>query len=265
MSWSSDSSVSNIPGMHSMPIGTGVPPRFPENPNKGTFPRGTFRSPPRGPRLGDNTSYVSGIPPTGQLSRHKGRVGDVWDPPVVAEAADPRTEGTAQAFGGTAGRYFLPFVDPSELPSAADSPPRPNRPTGDAPLDESLRTAHILNRNTLFTLSDYEIIALGKQAEKLQEFGDAANASLQQRAHAERFFNLPLGEIFARTAATVIAVFTDLLHFFRSERAPIRAQMNYQEYSSQLAQIVLKQDRLLYLGVFAVFLSLVFMVIFLSS
>lgn len=248
-----------------MPLGTGVPPRFPENPSKGTFPRGTFRSLPRGPRTEDNTSFVSGNPPTGHLSSHKGQVGDVWDPPVVAEAADPRVEGTAQAFGGTAGRFYLPFVDPAELPSAGDSPPRPPPPRGDTPLDESLRTSFILNRNTMFSLSDYETIALGKQADKLQEFGDIANANLQQQAASERFFNLSVSEILARTAATVVALFTDLLQFFRPDRARVRAQMNYQQYSSQLAQLVLKQDRLIYIGVFAVLLSLLFMIIFLSS
>ena len=71
---------------------------------------------------------------------------------------------------------------------------------------------------------------------------------------SQRFFNLSLNDVVNNTVLTVVAIFVDLLQFKKGD-------INYQD----LAKIFISGDRMIYFGVFLIFLSLLFMVIFLSS
>jgi hypothetical protein len=133
------------------------------------------------------------------------------------------------------------------------------------PMDESMRSVSVLNRNTTFNLSDYEKVMLGKESERLQEYGRQANFDLKRMMDSRRFYNLSLAEIAQRTVLTVIAVFVDLLNYFRPEEKEKREGLSFGEKANRFAGIFVAKERIMYVGVFFVLLSALFMVIFLSS
>jgi len=184
---------------------------------------------------------------------------------IVPRELNPWEEGTPQAFGGTAGSIVAP--DPASLPNVPRSEAglRTNQSVPDSPLDESNRNIAVLNRNTLFSLSDYERIMLMKERDKLQEFSRQANFDLKHMAESRRFYNLSLEEIARNMVLAVVAIFVDVLKFFSPEEKEKREDMTYMQSANRFAMIFLQQERLMYFGVFLVFLSAIFMVVFLSS
>jgi hypothetical protein len=186
--------------------------------------------------------------------------------PVVPEAASTLAEGTAQAFGGTAGTLLV--QDPRTLPSAnlqQQDMAKLRRLIRDTPNDQFARHTAILNRPSLFNISDYETIMLGRQAEKLQGMSNEATQQLKWYSDSKRFFNLSLAEIAQRTALTVVVVLMELVKHFSPEAREKRKYMGWHDQASQFAQIFIMDNRIIYLGVFMVFLSAVFMAVFLSS
>jgi hypothetical protein len=177
---------------------------------------------------------------------------------IVNRQVNPKLEGTPQAFGGTAGSILAP--DPKTLPKIPSENKIP-----DSPIDESNRNIAVLNRNSTFTLSDYERVMLMKERDNLQQFSDEANYHLKKRAESERFYNLSLEEIVRNTILTIITVFVDLINHFSSEAQKERENMSFTERASVLSIIFIKDNRLIYLGTFMVFLSILFMIVFLSS
>jgi len=179
------------------------------------------------------------------------------------EDATPNEVGTPQAFGGTSGKIEQPnpadLPDPLPVQKVGPSAKVPRKGEED-PQEIAGRNLSVLNRETVFTTSDYEKIMLGKEAEKLQEFGQQANYELKRAMEAQRFYNLSLSDVARNTAMTMIAVMVDLLNLSKETSGE-----NYQEKASRVALIFLKEDRMIYVGVFFVLLSLLFMVVFLSS
>lgn len=186
---------------------------------------------------------------------------------------NPQLEGTPQAFGGTAGVIQAP--PPDTLPDIPMSnattnvkqwvPGAPQNDYTDNPENISTQNLSVLNRNKMFTLSDYEKVMLGKEAEKLRKYGQQANFDLKQMMESQRFFNLSLADIAQRTVMTVIAIFVDILNYFNKEEKEKRENMSFQEKANQFAIIFLAKERIIYVGVFLVMLSALFMVVFLSS
>jgi hypothetical protein len=158
------------------------------------------------------------------------------------EDANPETEGTPQSFGGTSGSIESP--DPRTLPNVETN------------VKTNVKT-NVLNKNSLFSIKDYGIIQKGLEAKKLQEFSSGANEQLKKMAMEQRFYNLSLKDIITNTARTMISVFTEILE--------LKNGLGFQEKANQIALILLKGNRLIYVGVFFVLISFLFMLIFLSS
>jgi len=177
---------------------------------------------------------------------------------ITPTVVNPNIEGTPDAFGGTAGitSYKNPNLGRS-LPQLPSTPyaKRQNEKGTSVP-------TNILNDKTLFSYSDYNTMMLSRGKDKLQHLGNKANQYLLQRADSKRFYNLPLGEIINRTVLTVVAVFVDLLHLIKQDKLK---NMNFQEKAKVYANVFIVKDRMVYIGVFFIFMSLLFMVVFLSS
>lgn len=190
---------------------------------------------------------------------------------ITFREVNPQQEGTAQAFGGTAGVIqapppdTLPDVPMSEANLKVDQvvPGSPEQIY--MPHDVALKNLAVLNKNTTFTLDDYQKVMLGKERQKLQDFSDQANYDLQRTMESRRFYNLSLAEIAEKTVLTVIAVFVDILNFFSPEQKKEREDLSYQETANRFANIFVVKERMIYVGVFLVLLSSLFMVVFLSS
>ena len=113
--------------------------------------------------------------------------------------------------------------------------------------------------------SDYNKIMLSKETDNLQKLQDKANQNLLQKANNARFYNLSLSEIVNRTVLVVVAIFNDILYLMKPEEKKKRRDMNYQDLAGIYAKVFLRNDRMIYFGVFLIFISLLFMVVFLSS
>jgi|LakMenEpi03Aug12_release.lakeMendotaPanAssembly.Ray.scaffolds.fasta_scaffold901381_1 cyclophilin family peptidyl-prolyl cis-trans isomerase len=151
----------------------------------------------------------------------------------------------------------------STTPTTPTTPTAPTTPTtSTTPTPTSMSNdisprieSNVLNKNNIFSYSDYNTVMLANEANKLQHLNSMANNELLKTANSQRFFNLSLNDVVNNTVLTVVAIFVDLLQIKK------KGNINYQD----LAKIFISDDRMIYFGVFLIFLSLLFMVIFLSS
>ena len=178
---------------------------------------------------------------------------------ITPTVVNPNLEGTPSAFGGTAGirNYTENKGQIPQLPSTLYEKNQNNK--------GSIVSQNILNDKTLFSYSDYNTLILSKSKNNLQNLGNKANKYLLDQANNKRFYNLPLREIINRTVLTVIAVFVELLHLMEPEEQEKRKNMSFQEKAKVYANVFISKDRMIYVGVFMIFMSLLFMVVFLSS
>jgi hypothetical protein len=122
-----------------------------------------------------------------------------------------------------------------------------------------LPPTNVLNNNNQFSYSDYNTVMLANEANKLQNLNNIANNELLKTANSQRFYNLSLNDVVNKTVLTVVAIFVDLLQL--KKKSSVDNNINYQD----VAKIFIGGDRMIYFGVFLIFLSLLFMVVFLSS
>jgi len=123
----------------------------------------------------------------------------------------------------------------------------------------------ILNNDTTFNYTDFNTVLLSESQNRLKHLGNQANRHLLQIADNQIFYNLSLSEIVDHTILTVIAIFSDLLETTKPDQVEKRKYMNYNEITREYANIFIREDRMIYIGVFMINMSLLFMVIFLSS
>ena len=124
---------------------------------------------------------------------------------------------------------------------------------------------NILNKDNLFSYTDYNNMILSKENNNLNELNNLTNNDLLKNANNKRFFNLSLKEIIDKTILTVVSIFIDLLKLMKPEESIKRENMNYIDNIGVFLNIFIKNDRMVYVGVFLIFISLLFMVVFLSS
>ena len=99
---------------------------------------------------------------------------------------------------------------------------------------------------------------LSREKHRLHNLNKHANRYLLENANSKRFFHLPVDEIINRTVLTIIAIFVDLLNLMKPEEQNKMKNMNFQEKSRIYANVFIKKDRLVYFGIFLIFLSLLF-------
>jgi hypothetical protein len=179
---------------------------------------------------------------------------------IVHRQVNPWQEGTPQSFGGTTGSVLAP--DPATLPNPPEVPVNSENKNNTNSLNVP-DVSNVLNRKTMFSVSDYERIMLMKEGEKLQGLSKSANEELKKTAESQRFFHLSLSKIAENTVLCIVAIFVDILNFFTNKNE--REEMTKMESINTFFMIFLKEERLIYFGVFLVLLSMLFMVVFLSS
>lgn len=254
------------------------PPGTPTNPRYGSLPN-LYPDYPRKPVLVDSTGSIasnvtsqtlfglSPLPPPdpnlpilGQEKRSPDQpIEDIYAK-ITPKEVSPLDIGTPNAFGGTAGITESIPRDPAPRREDPLSQLNTSKLAG-SPNSQAIKTTAVLNRNGLFSYADYEKIKLGQQAQKLFDWSQQANRNQEQRAEAMRFYNLSLQEIAQKTVHTLFMVFQDLLEFWEKKRP----DQSWQESSKELGSIFTQGDRIIYVGVAFVLLSLLIMVVFLSS
>jgi ABC-type transporter Mla subunit MlaD len=122
----------------------------------------------------------------------------------------------------------------------------------------TIAETNVVNDKNTFTYSDYNTEMLAKEADKLQNLNTINNNKESLYSNSKNFYNLSLNEVVNNTVLTVVAIFVDLLQL---QKKYSKQPINYQD----IFDIFTKGDRLIYFGVFLIFLSLLFMVLFISS
>ena len=150
----------------------------------------------------------------------------------------------------------IPYLQNENSPGIGTSIPKEYKTYG---------KQNILNNDTTFSYSDYNNMILSKENNNLNKLNNITNNYLLKNANNKRFFNLSLKEIIDKTILTVVAIFIDLLKLMKPEESIKRENMNYMDKASIFFNIFIKNDRMVYFGVFLIFMSLLFMVVFLSS
>jgi hypothetical protein len=172
--------------------------------------------------------------------------------------ADPEVLGTPQSFGGTSGNIEAPPLDSlPDLPDNSSEKGNSKQFSPDVPMEEE-----ILKGKKTFDVSDYGKIMLAKEADRLDRYSKVANYDLEKSLQSERFYRLSLEEIARRTSETMFIVFNDMLLFFQKENLK---GLTFNEKMTLFFTIFTQGDRMIYVGVFMIVLSLLFMLIFLSS
>lgn len=176
---------------------------------------------------------------------------------ITPTIVNPSQEGTPAAFGGTAGR---------DVKYGGGLSPLPTTPYAKSPKDKGTSVPeNVLNDKTMFSYSDYNTLMLSKENARLNHLDEKANQYLLHQANEKRFYHLQLGEIINRTVLTVVAIFVDLLNLMKPSEKEKRKDMSFQDKAKVYANVFIIKDRMVYFGVFLIFLSLLFMVVFLSS
>jgi hypothetical protein len=189
---------------------------------------------------------------------------------ITPTTVSPSEEGTSDAFGGTAGLSddtnlsplpTTPYLQNGNNPGIGTSIPIEYTTTNTGTYD----VKNVLNNDTTFSYSDYNTMMLSKENNNLNKLNNLANNDLLKTANNKRFFNLSLKEIIDKTILTVVAIFIDLLKLMKPEESIKRENMSYMDKAGVYSSIFIKNDRMVYFGVFLIFMSLLFMVVFLSS
>lgn len=120
-----------------------------------------------------------------------------------------------------------------------------------------------INNKKIFSFSDYKNSMEQKEKNKLIDLNKKTNEYLLKESNNKNFFNLSLNDIVNNTVITVLSIFNDLLELMKKEEYNIN-KMSLQDMIKIYTNIFIKEDRMIYFGVFLIFLSLLFMVFFLS-
>jgi len=195
----------------------------------------TQTTPSKNPSTGWNPNWATQLPTQESVA-------------ITPKFVSPDQEGTSASFGGTSGLTDNPTTD-DKLPTLPQMPDKIN----------------VLKNKTLFSFSDYNTLMLSRENNKLHNLNKHANQYLLENANSKRFFHLPIGELINRTVLTIVAIFVDILNLMKPEEQNKMMNMNFQEKSRIYANVFIQKERLVYFGIFLIFLSLLFMVVFLSS
>jgi hypothetical protein len=145
-------------------------------------------------------------------------------------------------------------------PTTVSNLTNPVNPTTVSNLTNPAKTnvINVINDKNTFTYSDYNTKMLAKEAYNLQNLNNINNNEELLYSNSNKIYNLSLNEVVNNTVLTVVAIFVDLLQL---QKKYSKQPINYQD----IFDIFTKEDRLIYFGVFLIFLSLLLMVLFISS
>jgi hypothetical protein len=118
-----------------------------------------------------------------------------------------------------------------------------------------INLSNILKNESIITLNDYEKYKLNEEYNKLYTNSNIANNEINEKKYNERFYNLSLKDIFNNLIKTLVDILNDLSNYIE----------NKNKDKIELLEIFIKKERLIYVGVFLIIISLMLFFINISS
>jgi hypothetical protein len=118
-----------------------------------------------------------------------------------------------------------------------------------------INLSNILKNESIITLNDYEKYKLNEEYNKLYTNSNIANNEINEKKYNERFYNLSLKDIFNNLIKTLVDILNELSNYIENKNKDKR----------ELLEIFIKEQRLIYVGVFLIIISLMLFFIDISS
>ena len=119
-----------------------------------------------------------------------------------------------------------------------------------------INLSNILKNESIITLNDYEKYKLNEQYNKLYTNSKIETTKLKDEKENNRFYNLSLKNIFNNLIYTIVTIINELSIYIKDKD---------KKSNSELLEIFIKDDRLIYVGIFLIIISLMLFFIKTSS
>jgi hypothetical protein len=126
-------------------------------------------------------------------------------------------------------------------------------------LDEDskvINLSNILKNESIITLNDYEKYKLNEEYNKLYTNSKIETTELKEEKENNRFYNLSLKNVFDNLVTTIVNIINEI-SVFTTDKDNLSKK--------DLIEIFTKDDRLIYIGIFLVIISLLLFFIKVSS
>ena len=119
-----------------------------------------------------------------------------------------------------------------------------------------INLSNILKNESIITLNDYEKYKLNKEYNKLYTNSKIETTELKEEKENNRFYNLSLKKVFDNLITTIVIIINELTVYIKD-----KDKLSKQD----LIEIFVKDDRLIYVGIFLIIISLLLFFIKTSS
>ena len=119
-----------------------------------------------------------------------------------------------------------------------------------------INLSNILKDESVITINDYEKYKLNEQYNKLYTNSKIETNKVKDEKENNRFYNLSLKNIFNNLIYTIVSIINELSIYIKDKD---------QKSNSELLEIFIKDDRLIYVGIFLIIISLMLFFIKISS
>jgi hypothetical protein len=118
-----------------------------------------------------------------------------------------------------------------------------------------MENSRVLKDKSIITNSDWNSFILAQSNNRLKDFEEKANIYLRNEYESKNFFNLSLNNIFQNTIITLVLIFYELIQI-RTDK-----DMSYTEIFHKYSSVFMKDNRVIFVGVFLVIVSMFFMLL----
>jgi hypothetical protein len=118
-----------------------------------------------------------------------------------------------------------------------------------------MENSRVLKDKSIITNSDWNSFILAQSNNRLKDFEEKANIYLRNEYESKNFFNLSLNNIFQNTIITLVLIFYELIQI-RTDK-----DMSYAEIFHKYSSVFMKDNRIIFVGVFFVIISMFFMLL----
>jgi hypothetical protein len=118
-----------------------------------------------------------------------------------------------------------------------------------------INLSNILKNESVITLNDYEKYKLKEEYNKLYTNSNIANNEINEKKYNERFYNISIKDVFNNLIKTLVDILNELSNYIENKNKDKR----------ELLEIFIKNERLIYVGIFLIIISLMLFFINISS
>ena len=119
-----------------------------------------------------------------------------------------------------------------------------------------INLSNILKNESIITLNDYEKYKLNEEYNKLYTNSKIETTELKEEKENNRFYNLSLKKVFDNLITNIVIIINELTVYIKD-----KDKLSKQD----LIEIFVKDDRLIYVGIFLIIISLLLFFIKTSS